>query len=282
MSLAGFDCSSSHGGAADGAFDTAAAWASITTAEHHSCAVTTDGRLFCWGYNRAGQLGDGTMTSSSTPVQVGAETDWIEVSAGASHTCGRRSDRTLWCWGSNIQSQLGTGESSLSPMQVGSSADWAQIAAGSVHTCAIRDDGTLWCWGSNLSDQLGVVTESSEQPAPVQVGSDTDWARITAGGHSCGLREDGSLWCRGANGAGQLGIRSRTAHHEPVQVGSASDWVAVATAVMDYAMDAPDNAHTCGLRSDGTIWCWGYNHQGQLGDGTNDTREAPVQVVLPE
>jgi alpha-tubulin suppressor-like RCC1 family protein len=139
------------------------------------------------------------------------------------------------------------------------------------HTCAVRTDGTLWCWGRNSDGELGIGPGASKN-TPAQVGKATDWSLVSSGGystyHSCAVKTTGTLWCWGGNTSGQLGDGTRISRDTPTQVGSATNWSDV----------APGSNHTCAVRTDGTLWCWGTNHNGQLGDGTG-WMEAPTQVA---
>ena len=136
----------------------------------HMCARKTDGTLWCWGYNLAGQLGDGTTSVGFSPVQVAAlGTSVAEVAASGSHTCARKTDGTLWCWGDNSNGQLGDGTktNSSSPMQVvAAGTNLAEVTAGGSYTCARKTDGTLWCWGDNNNGQLGDGTTLSPWTLP--------------------------------------------------------------------------------------------------------------------
>jgi alpha-tubulin suppressor-like RCC1 family protein len=254
-----------------------ATWASVAGVIWHTCGVRTDG-LWCWGGNNNGQLGDGTTTNQSTPVQVGSLRTWISVASGGNgmgwgdHTCGVRTDGTLWCWGDNSEGQLGDGTSvdyRSKPVQVGSHMSWASVTIGAFHTCGVTTNGTLWCWGVNIDGELGDGSWVFHG-LPVQVGTLTTWVSAAGGEcHTCGVRTDGTLWCWGYNGSGQLGDGTSTGcRSAPVQVGSLTTWVSA----------AGGESHTCGIMTDGTLWCWGDNSDGQLGDGTTTNRITPVQV----
>lgn len=229
-----------------------------------------NGTLWAWGLNTDGQLGDGTTTDRSSPVQVGTATNWVSVAAGGYHTVALRSDGTLWAWGRNIEGQLGDGTntSRTSPTRIGTATNYVSIAVGSYHTVALRSDGTLWSWGPNIFGQLGDGTTTNRN-SPVQVGSATNYIGISAGHfHTVALRSNGTLWAWGWNSNGQLGDGTTTQRNSPVQVGTVTNYVSVAAG----------QYHTEALRSDGTLWAWGRNDTGQLGDGTNTQQNSPVRV----
>ncbi len=252
----------------------ATSWQSISAGTGFTLAIRTDGTLWAWGRNDSGQLGLGTTTTQGTPTQVGSTTTWASISAGSSHTLAIRTDGTLWAWGDNAGSQLGLGTSGattnqLSPVQVGSDANWRSVSAGAGYTLAIRTDGTLWAWGGNNIGQLGLGTTTT-QLSPVQVGTDANWRSVSAGrDHVLALRQDGTLWSWGSNDSGQLG--NGTASNvvqvrPPLQVGTATTWRSVAAG----------NAHSLALRQDGTLYAWGDNRYGQLGNGTTTRQLTPT------
>lgn len=244
-------------------------WLDAAAGQYHTCAISAARELWCWGENADGQLGIGTESEHSPPVTALSGGQWAHVSAGSNHSCGIKLDGTLWCWGANFSGQIGNGEEglnrkSLAPEQITSYADWTWIQAGDSHTCGLRADGSAWCWGNNVMGQLGDGTETNH-PLPQLVAPDTPgtkWAAIDAGYyHTCGIRDNRSMWCWGDNQFGQLGVGTTSGmgdkRLEPAHVGATSDWAQIALG--DY--------HTCGRRMDKSIWCWGSNAYGQLGDG---------------
>jgi alpha-tubulin suppressor-like RCC1 family protein len=237
-------------------------WKELAAGEEHACSIAGDASLWCWGRNSEGQLGQTVSPTTGTLAQVLPldVKNWTAVAAGQFHTCARRADTSIWCWGRNVEGQLGAGvpgAGKIAPASVGLGFGNA-LAAGVNHTCAIKLDGTLWCWGKNSNSQLGDGTVVDE-PAPVQVGLDTDWAQVTAGNAAtCARKTGGSLWCWGANSGGQLGLGDLGQRKAPVVVGAAL-WTDVHLGYL----------HTCAVRSDGALVCWGSGELGQngIGDG---------------
>lgn len=261
-------------------------WSQIASVGDHTSAVRTDGTLWAWGYNTKGQLGvsttAGTTTGVSSPVQVGTLTTWRAVGAGRNHSFGIQSDGSLWVWGLNNKGQLGTSQAAgtatgaSSPVQVGVLTTWASTSGGQYHSLALKTDGTLWAMGYNLHGELGVATNAGTSTgisSPVQVGTLTNWTAIAAGRkHSLGIRTDGTLWAWGYNKQGQLGVAATagttTGVSSPTQVGTLNNWAAIASTEL----------HALALKTDGSLWAWGYNDFGELGDGTVVARSSPVQV----
>jgi len=255
----------------------------------HACGIRTDGTLWCWGVNTSGQLGDNLAESvAPSPVQVSAPDTWLDVDVGRTHSCATRTDRTLWCWGENGLGQIGdtTQTDRFVPTRVGSEADWSDVAVGPDFTCGLRS-GTLWCWGSNHYGELGNGTTGGWSGIPAQVGTDTNWSAVFASqlmsgslfsGHACALKTNGTLWCWGYNEGGQLGRGYQNLYpceptfhgcsDEPGQVGTATDWVSASLGAW----------HTCAIRQAGTLWCWGWDDYGELGQGSRGLHASPVRV----
>jgi hypothetical protein len=168
-----------------------------------TCALKKDSSLWCWGDNSKGEVGDGTTTSRSNPVNVLPGTTWLMVRAGDHNTCGIQANGTLWCWGGNNEGQVGDGTRTArtSPVQVGTATNWASVAAPMLHTCATQTNGALWCWGEQNGGSLGIgCTPVGVYPSPSQAGTTADWARVEVNlSTTCGLKFDGTLWCWGAN-----------------------------------------------------------------------------------
>lgn len=250
-------------------------WSQVSLALKSACAIRSDKSLWCWGLNNYGHLGLGDTATRSSPAQVGSDLNWSQVSVGARHTCAIRDDSTLWCWGENGWGQLGNGSTASSdvPAQIGSVNSWAQVSSGTLSTCAVRDDGSLWCWGANNSGQLGDGT-TDLRTEPVRVGEASSvWEKVElskSGMFGCALQSNQSLWCWGENGTGQLGINPSTHRSTvPVKVGLTETWT-------DLSLG---HAFACATRSDQSLWCWGRNLRGELGDATMVSRYQPAEVA---
>jgi len=242
----------------------------------HSLAVKTDGTLWTWGHNAVyGQLGLGDITNRSSPSQVGSLTNWKQVIGTHSSSYAIKQDGTLWAWGYNgLYGQLGQNNltSYSSPVQVGSLTNWKQIGGTtSFGVAAIKTDGTLWTLGANDYGQLG-LGDIIPRSSPTQVGSLTNWKQVNvARQHTVAVKTDGTLWAWGGNGAGQLGLGDVILRSSPVQVGALTNWKSAISA-------GPDTSYA--VKTDGTLWSWGYGLSGKLGLGDIISRSSPVQVGL--
>lgn len=192
------------------------------------------------------------------------------VRAGWSHTLAV-TGYALHSFGGNESGQLGQGDAQdrRAPMPI--DGDWVAMAGGARHSCAIGADASLWCWGANPQAQLGVGdSDNRVDPSPV-VADGAEWIAITCGGlHTCGLQRDHSLWCWGSNPAGQLGLgEGVVGQSTPQRVPGRADWLTIAARTR----------HVCGLREDGSLWCWGDNSNGQLGVADTIDRATPQPIA---
>lgn len=241
-----------------------ARWSMISIKHDHVCAIQNDASLWCWGDNLDGQLGDGTLTDRSAPVQIAGA--WLVVSAGVFSTCAIRDSGVLACWGTDLGSSPTT--STLTPVDLRPDlAGWTAIDVSIEHACGMRD-GELWCWGDSFNGRLGDENLTSSIDKPQRIGGDR-WRAVSAGPtHSCAIREDGHLACWGDNSRGQLGVGTRITGFVPEVIGSATDWTSVVTAA----------DHSCAVRAGTSLWCWGDNASGKHGVTTSAFDLAPVEI----
>jgi alpha-tubulin suppressor-like RCC1 family protein len=249
-------------------------WQNVTVGHSHSLAIKTNGTLCSWGDNFVGQLGDDTYIDKNSPVQIGANNNWQNLTAGSFHSLAIKTDGTLWAWGENSEGQVGdnTNVNKKSPVQIGIDNNWQNLAAGRSHSLAIKANGTLWAWGENSGGQVGDSTNVNKK-SPVQIGIDNNWQILAAGiKHSLAIKSDGTLWSWGDNQSGQLGdgtVGLNNGKTSPIQIGIDNNWQDVAAG----------DIHSLALKTDGTLWSWGGNYSGQLGDGTNVRRTSPIEIL---
>jgi hypothetical protein len=269
----------------------------VAAGYQHTVAVKNDGTVWAWGRNEEGQLGDNTTTDRSTPVQVlgpggvGFLTGVKAVTAGWYFTAALKEDGTVWAWGKNFKGVLGddTTTDRLTPVQVlgpdgvGFLTGVKAVDAGSHHMAALKEDGTVWAWGSNSDGCLGDGSLVARW-TPIQVldpggeGFLSGVKAVTAGSYyTMALKEDGTVLAWGTNDNGQLGDNTDALSAIPVQVlgpGGAGFLTGVMAVSAGFY-------HSMALKNDGTVWAWGKNEDGQLGDNTTTDRWTPVQVLGP-
>ncbi len=243
----------------------------------YTCGVSySDRRAYCWGRNEYGHLGDGTTNNRTRPVPVAGMRQFLQVHAGNSHTCGiGYLDNRAYCWGRNHQGQLGDGTDAqrLTPVAVLGGHSFRQVSAGGGHTCAVTNGDLAYCWGWNAFGQSGDGSTIAKRFRPKAVAGGLNFRDVSAGeNHSCGRTTLNRAYCWGENFGGQLG--------DGTGFGTSSTPVAVAGGKRFRQVDG-GGSHTCGKTPTDVAYCWGFNGQGQIGDGTTDTRDSPVAVAGP-
>jgi len=280
---------------------------SISAGDDYTCAVLGTGAVRCWGDGADGRLGDGSTgnvgdqgpPTAVPPVSLGAGRTAIAIATGSKHACALLDDGSVRCWGSGRNGRLGYGNTdnvgdgqdghatpaSAGPVDVGGPA--IAVSAGDSQTCARLADGTIRCWGLGLGGQLGQGSENNvgdqqtNLPAsvdPVDTGATPEVRQVAAGtAHTCALTSDGTVHCWGAGTDGQLGYGNT----DNVGDGRNDDATPASAGPVDVGGPVKEIAaggnHTCALRADGLVYCWGSGVHGELGYGnTNDVGATPT------
>lgn len=244
----------------------------ISLGDYHACALTTKGAVKCWGEGTGGQLGNGTMTNSSTPVQVSGLTKKVRtIAAGGSESCAITSSRAEKCWGENTYGQLGNGTTTDSTVPVKVKLGTAKaktITVGGAHACATTTKSKLRCWGYNGTGQLG-TNSTANSAVPVPVYGLSKAKAVTAGtSHTCAITTGSKLRCWGYNFFGQLGNGTTANSAKPVAVSGIGKVKSI----------SPGQNHTCALTTKSAARCWGYNVFGQLGTNSTTDSSTPLPV----
>ncbi|MFI5208463.1 MAG: RCC1 domain-containing protein [Gemmatimonadales bacterium] len=270
---------------------------SIVAAAFTTCGLAMDGAAWCWGLNDHGQLGTGSAVGVATesPARVVGGLAFRAITLDVNHACAVTTGAALYCWGSNDFGQLaadtlltprcggGVGfYCAISPVASAAGLVTAAVSAGKTHTCALAPGGAAYCWGSNEFGVLGNPSASGGS-APVRVAGSSVFTQLSSGAdHTCAVDTAGQAWCWGLDTFGQLGnasVMDACPAFGNVQVCATSP-APVQGAPVFSAISA-GSGHSCGLTPVGEIWCWGRGAEGQLGDGSSTSSEAPVRVARP-
>jgi len=271
-------------------------WKFVAAGSSHTCGLRNDGSTWCWGSNEAGSVGDKTNLDKKDPTQVEPLSGWETLALGSNVSCGLRQDHGIWCWGNeNLSSpkKVGGAFTALSAAlssccglaeggivkcdtlpdnsldrDVASDPAFVSVAGHQDEGCALTSEGALVCWGLNDGGQLGIGSAGGAAP-PTPIEPESRWLKVVvASGFKCGIKADHTLWCWG-------GLTVPTVDgpvvqpSQPTRVGDGADWTDIAVSKpWAYAAWGNSPPTVCGIREPGTLWCWGSNRFGQLGDGT--------------
>jgi Regulator of chromosome condensation (RCC1) repeat len=253
--------------------------AQVAAGVEHSLALTSDGSVWAWGANDYGQLGNGSTVNSDVPLQVPGLTGVTEIAAGGEFSLALTSAGSVWAWGVSDWGQLGDGSTASSdvPVPVAGLTGVTQIAAGAGFGLALRSDGTVWAWGFNGEGQLGNGT-ATNAAIPTQVTGLSQVTQISAGADSAmAARTSGfitrltSVWTWGYNGNGQLGDGTLASRSTPEQVSGIS--------VPNVLQICSGSDFSMVLGSDGSVWGWGADYDGQLGNAATFAWTRPVETI---
>ncbi len=249
----------------------------ISAGLSHSCGRTmTSGRLYCWGLNSSGQLGNATKNNKKRPTAVSSTLAFKWVSSGPGHTCAISTAGDAYCWGANGYGQLGDGGTleRWSPTLVGGGLKWNQIEVGGYYsysgfTCGITTGRRLYCWGANYYGQLGLgYTDYYSHSWPTLASSSVSFRQLAAGGgHACAVSTANVAYCWGEADYGQTG--NGGIYYRPTAVSGGLAWRQVTAG----------RYHTCGTTTGNRGYCWGYGYYGGIGDGTTTNRFAPRAIA---
>ena len=260
-----------------------------------ACGLTGGGAAYCWGLEDQGALADGSDSRlQQPPVAVAGGHTFTAVSEADRNGCGVDAGGAMWCWGPNAYGELGDDDSStatvaLLPVQVAGDTQFSSVSSGFAYACGVTTNGVVQCWGENVTGQLGDST-TSIRTAPTAVNG-SHFVAVFAGAngfadyddHTCALDASGAARCWGFNGYGQLGATSSDSCTDP-EVGAPTVPCAVAPLAVEGGLSfitlASSRWHTCGMIADGHVYCWGYNGDGELGNGTRTNSETPVRSAF--
>jgi alpha-tubulin suppressor-like RCC1 family protein len=261
-------------------FDSYCEAVSISAGHAHVCVTRTNGSVGCWGSNLFGQAGS-KRPLLDEPRGVSGLENVVEVSAGVFHTCARHSNGTVSCWGLNQSGELGDAQTyqSHEPMKIAGLEDVTQVVSGNGRSCALHSDTTVSCWGGNIFGDLGIGSvDAFDHPNPKKVTGLGNVVQLASGWHHvCALLQSGSVSCWGGNFNGELGRDTGEEFEVPVH--------GEVTGLVAEDGDSPivkivaGETHTCALKQDGGLWCWGRNERGQAGLDASDKPVPATEIT---
>lgn len=245
----------------------------VAAHNQHSCAIRGDGKIFCWGQGDEGQIGNSANSDQDLATEVSTIEDAAYVSVGSNTSCAVNTSGMAYCWGQDRNGMLGTngGGNANTPQQVDLISNFIKIETAYSHSCGLTANGRIYCWGDNTNGRNGLNGATDDQPALID-STFTDFVDLDVNNENgCGLRSNGDVWCWGNDSNGQLGQGAAGGDQDsPVKVDTTEKFIKI-TVGLD---------HVCGLKDDGTAYCWGDNTNGQIGnnDSGSDVLE-PTQVA---
>jgi alpha-tubulin suppressor-like RCC1 family protein len=249
--------------------DTPPVTTAIATGGNFTCALTADGKLYCWGSNNHGEIGDSTFATTLVPSAALTNQTFVAIYTGYFTACALDHSGSAWCWGDD-PSQPGVPVSYLySPQRVQAPAAFGSLTLGRKFVCGLDGGGNAWCWGENGRGQLG-VGDTATHASPTRVKGGLHFASLQAGFFStCGLTAAGAAYCWGDNFFGELGTGDTLTVSQPKPVAGSHIFTSLSGGAV----------HQCGVAVGGSAFCWGTNASGQLGDGTGAPHLVPTPVA---
>jgi alpha-tubulin suppressor-like RCC1 family protein len=248
-------------------------WTDISVGGFHACGIKT-GKVYCWGKNDRGQIGDSTMEDKDVPTEIsGINSDFVSVEVGGYHSCAIKNDGKMFCWGRGDYGELGNNANDNLSTPVEISGNWTSVSLGDRHTCGIKDDGKLYCWGYGLYGRLGVaINDTNDRNIPTEVGgSNSDWVSVYSGyDHNCAIKTTGKMYCWGHGNDYKLGTETEDNKEIPTEI-AGDNWV---SASIGYY-------HSCGVKTVNEVnkaFCWGRGASGRLGINSEDNQTSPTEV----
>ena len=242
-----------------------ASFTAVAAGDALTCALSAEGRVYCWGLVPPGQR-------SAIPAAIPTAPAFASISTSQRTVCGVSVAHEVWCWGRNDSGQLGVGTmgDSSAPARVQASGrSFTTVSSGGHHSCAIDTDRHAWCWGANDAGQLGTASLSGSS-IPVAVSGGLTFTAVSAGdSHTCGIAAGGTMYCWGNNARGQAGDSTTLNRTVPTRVAGSHTFQVVSAGLF----------HTCGIVTGGGAWCWGMNDAGQFGNGTTTNAIYPVPAA---